>query len=58
MVLPAGVSINDQAIIATTSAGKKITNFDITTRDVGDGKVLWTVKLPDDICIGYYNETF
>ena len=56
VLLPTGVSINDQAVSAKTSGGIVASEIGITSKTVSDGKVLWTLSFPEDLYIGYAKE--
>ncbi|MBR3613873.1 MAG: hypothetical protein IKL55_01685 [Clostridia bacterium] len=56
-ILPKDVSINEQSIAFSTSKGVSITGFQVSTRDLGNGTILWIIKLPSDICVGYATES-
>ncbi len=56
--LPSGVTINERTLNIKDGTGTKITGYTfLAPQDVGDGKYLWKIKLPDDVSIGKYSET-
>lgn len=56
-LLPKDVSINEQSIVLKSVAtGKVIEDFTISTEDVGNGNILWKIKLPSDVYIGVATE--
>jgi len=56
VLLPGGITIVPGSITAATSTNKTISGITITSKEVGDGKVLWTLAFPDDAYIGYAKE--
>ncbi len=57
LVLPSGVSVNEQGIRASTSGNSNITGFTVISKELGDGTSLWTIKYPSDVYIGYLTES-
>ncbi|MBR3229948.1 MAG: hypothetical protein IKF91_03880 [Bacilli bacterium] len=58
VVLPSGVTINEQSVFGyTTNANNKVYPTSITNTQTSDGKVLWRLFFPNDIYVGYANET-
>lgn len=56
--LPAGVTINERALSIKDGTGAKITGYTfLAPQDVGDGKYLWKIKLPESVSIGKYSES-
>lgn len=58
LVLPSGVSVNEQGIRASTSGISNITGFTVASKELGDGTNLWTIKYPSNVYIGYLTESF
>lgn len=57
LVLPEGVSVNEQGIEAKFYNNTKITDFSVETPiNIENGNVLWKIKLASDICIGLADE--
>ncbi len=54
--LPKEIAINEQAIIIKNAKGQLISGITVATQDIGNGNVLWKIKLPEDICIGRATE--
>lgn len=55
--LPKDITINEQAIILKNAKGQLIVGSTVTTQDLGDGNILWRIKLPEDIYIGRASES-
>lgn len=57
IVLPEGVSINEQSINAyTKNSSNKISPTSVTNSATSDGKVLWRLYFPSDVVVGYATE--
>jgi len=56
LILPQGISINEESIVLTTNAGKTVTGQTVTSTALDDGKFLWKIVVPSDLVIGYANE--
>ena len=54
--LPKDITINEQAIVLKNAKGLLISGSTVTTQDIGNGNILWKIKLPEDICIGRASE--
>ncbi|MBR3613880.1 MAG: hypothetical protein IKL55_01720, partial [Clostridia bacterium] len=57
VILPKDVSINEQTVSITTGNGISIKNFVTSNRETEDGNVLWTIKLPTEVYLGYSTQT-
>lgn len=58
LVLPNGVSVNEQAITAKFSNKTAITGIAVETPiDIGNGNYLWKIKFPSNVSIGYPTES-
>lgn len=56
VLLPDGVTINSDSVNIRTASGQTVNNIDISNRSVGNGKILWTLKLPSEVAIGFARE--
>ena len=57
VILPQEVTVNEEAITMVTEKKVNITELSVSSKNIGDGHVLWTITLPDDVCIGYAAES-
>ena len=57
VILPNGIDINENSIILKSGTGKEVNSFELTNRDIENGKKLWIIKLCDDFYIGYASES-
>ncbi|MBP3596087.1 MAG: hypothetical protein J6J60_01620 [Clostridia bacterium] len=57
LVLPNGISLNEQGVKIEPINNQEITDLVIDTKDLGNNNTLWTIKYPSSTYIGYYDET-
>ena len=53
IILPQDVTVNEEAITMISEKKVNITNFSVASKNIGDGHVLWTITLPEDVYFGY-----
>lgn len=57
LVLPKGVTVNEQSIVLNTLANTFVDVKNITHEDLENGNVLWKIYVDPDVAIGYATES-